>query len=187
MFDLDRFVQDCTVALDETAPEMAVREVVAEAVSDPAGLMRAIGEPERGGVFTLHHSDRLTVLNLVWGPEMDLMPHDHRMWAAIGIYTGRETNLFWRRGPEGLQRMGTKELEVRDATWLGETAIHSVTNPLDRLTGALHVYGGDFFGTPRSEWDAETLDEAPYDVAKLRRLFDESNRRLDEMRDGRPA
>lgn len=187
MFDLDRFVQECTVALDETAPEMAVREVVAEAVSDPAAVMRAIGEPERGGVFTLHHSDRLTVLNLVWGPEMDLMPHDHRMWASIGIYTGKETNVFWRRGPEGLQRMGTKELEERDAVWLGETVIHSVTNPLGRLTGALHVYGGDFFDTPRSEWDTDTLEEAPYDVVKLRRLFDESNRRLDELRDGQGA
>lgn len=178
MFDLDRFVQECSAALDDTAPELAVRERVAEAVSEPGALMRAIGEPTRAGVITLHHSERLTVLNLVWGPEMDLMPHDHRMWAAIGIYTGRETNVFWRRGPEGLQRMGTKVLDEREATWLGETAIHSVTNPLGRLTGALHVYGGDFFGTARSEWDAGTLEEAPYDVDKLRRLFDESNQRL---------
>src|SRR3546814_19965992 len=73
-------------------------------------------------------------------------------------------------------------MDERDAVWLGATAIHSVTNPLDRLTGALHVYGGDFFGTARSEWDEETLEEAPYDVVKLRRLFDESNRRLDGMR-----
>ena len=25
---------------------------------------------------------------------------------------------------------------------------------------------------PRSEWDGDTLEEAPYDVAKIRRLFD---------------
>ena len=178
MFDLDRFVQDCTAALDETAPEMAVRELVAAAVADPADVMRTLGEPERGGVYTLHHSDRLTVLNLVWGPGMELMPHDHRMWAAIGIYTGRETNVFWRRDGAGLQRMGGKELGEREAVWLGATAIHSVANPLGRLTGALHVYGGDFFGTPRSEWDGEPPTEAAYDVAKIRRLFDESNRRL---------
>lgn len=179
MFDLDRFIQDCTAALDETAPEMAVRDVVARAVSDPAAVMQTIGEPERGGVFTLHRSDRLTVLNLVWGPEMDLMPHDHRMWAAIGIYTGREINRFWRRGANGLERLGTKEMDVGNAEWLGETAIHSVVNPLDRLTGALHVYGGDFFGTPRSEWDPETLQEGPYDVERVKRLFEESNSRLD--------
>jgi hypothetical protein len=40
----------------------------------------------------------------------------------------------------------------------------------------LHVYGGDFFGVPRSEWDPESLREKPYDVEKLRRIFEASNR-----------
>lgn len=28
---------------------------------------------------------------------MSQLPHNHRMWAVIGIYTGREDNIFWRR------------------------------------------------------------------------------------------
>ena len=28
---------------------------------------------------------------------MTVIPHDHRMWAVIGVYTGREDNIFWRR------------------------------------------------------------------------------------------
>ena len=28
-----------------------------------------------------------------------------------------------------------------------------------RLTGAIHIYGGDFFAAERSEWDPETLKE----------------------------
>ncbi|NQW11796.1 MAG: hypothetical protein HQ481_18190 [Alphaproteobacteria bacterium] len=182
MFDLDRFIERCYGALDESAPDRAAREVVAKAVDDPAAVMAALGEPERAGVHILHRSDTLTVLNLVWGPEMRLMPHNHNMWAAIGIYTGAETNTFWRRTETGLQQLGGKEMGVRDATWLGETAIHSVTNPLTRLTGALHVYGGDFFAPGRSEWDAETLEEGPYDSEKLVRLFEESNTRLEELR-----
>jgi hypothetical protein len=43
------------------------------------------------------------------------------------------------------------------------------------LTGAIHVYGGDFFGTERSEWDPETLLEQRYDVEKNMRLFEEAN------------
>jgi hypothetical protein len=43
------------------------------------------------------------------------------------------------------------------------------------LTGAIHVYGGDFFGTARSEWDPETLLEQRYDVEKNMRLFEEAN------------
>ena len=48
-------------------------------------------------------------------------------------------------------------------------------NPIARLTGAIHVYGGDFFGAERSEWDPETLQEARYDAAKVMRLFEEAN------------
>jgi predicted metal-dependent enzyme (double-stranded beta helix superfamily) len=61
---------------------------------------------------------------------------------------------------------------------LGKDIIHSVTNPLARLTGAIHVYAGDFFAAERSEWDPETLAEHPYDVAHTMRLFEESNAAL---------
>src|SRR2546430_11367213 len=43
------------------------------------------------------------------------------------------------------------------------------------IGGAIHVYGGDFFGAERSEWDPETLEEGRYDAAKTMRLFEEAN------------
>jgi hypothetical protein len=61
---------------------------------------------------------------------------------------------------------------------LGESIIHAVTNPLDQITSAIHVYGGDFFAMPRSEWDPQTLEEHPYDVAHTMRAFEEANARL---------
>jgi len=66
-------------------------------------------------------------------------------------------------------------LGERDAEPLGRDIIHTVTNPLPRLTGAIHVYGGDFFAVSRSEWDPETLLEGRYDVEKNMRLFTEAN------------
>ena len=63
----------------------------------------------------------------------------------------------------------------REAHPLGRDVIHSVTNPTSRLTGAIHVYGGDFFATERSEWEPETLEERPYDLEKNMKLFEESN------------
>ncbi len=48
----------------------------------------------------------------------------------------------------------------------GRDIIHAVTNPLSRLTGAIDVYGGDFFAASRSEWDPETLFEPPFDMEK---------------------
>jgi predicted metal-dependent enzyme (double-stranded beta helix superfamily) len=61
-----------------------------------------------------------------------------------------------------LEAAGAKALGVGDAAPLGRDIIHSVTNPIPRFTGAIHVYGGNFFTVPRSQWDAETLCESPY-------------------------
>lgn len=128
-------------------------------------------------------ADNLTILHILWGPQMVLMPHNHEMWAVIGIYTGREDNIFWRRIPEEknskLKAAGARSLAAKDVASLGPDVIHSVTNPVNRLTGAIHVYGGDFFHTPRSEWDPESLLEGVYDVEKNMRLFEESNCRLE--------
>jgi predicted metal-dependent enzyme (double-stranded beta helix superfamily) len=177
-FDLERFQQACQQALAEPTPQSAVREIVARAVSEPAALLTALGEPTRASVQVLHRSQGLTILNVIWGPRMTIMPHDHAMWAVIGIYAGREDNRFWRRiGEPGgrIEAAGAKSIGVNEAVPLGRDVIHSVTNPTPRLTGALHVYGGDFFAAARKEWDPETLLERPYDVAKALRLFEEAN------------
>ena len=70
-------------------------------------MLAALGEPRRAGVVKLHHAPDLTILNVIWAPTMTMMPHDHRMWAVIGLYTGREDNIFWRRiegDPAGSRR-----------------------------------------------------------------------------------
>jgi predicted metal-dependent enzyme (double-stranded beta helix superfamily) len=161
MFDKERFIEECRAALKESNAQAAIRELVERAVRDPAQVMRALGEPKRSGVEAIYKADDLTILNLCWGPQMVFKPHDHRMWAVIGIYGGREQNIFFRRDGKGLTRHGTKELNARDVIPLGTTIIHAVTNPLDQITAALHVYGGDFFATPRSEWSPVTFEEAP--------------------------
>ena len=182
MFDLDRFIADCRAALAEDGSHKAVREVVARTVSEPDAVVKGLGgAPKRAELQKLYHAPDLTILNVVWGPYMTIMPHNHNMWAVIGVYSGREDNIFWRRLPEARNRVeaaGAKALCVKDAAPLGPDIIHSVTNPIPRLTGAIHVYGGDFFATARSEWDPESLSEGRYNSDKTIRLFEESNRLL---------
>jgi predicted metal-dependent enzyme (double-stranded beta helix superfamily) len=179
MFDLDRFIADCRAALKEAPGHRAVREVVARAVSDPDAVLRRIGEPRRAEVGRLHVSPDLVVLNVVWAPYMTVAPHNHNMWAVIGIYTGCEHNMFWRRLPDAeggkIEAAGAKAMSRKDAVPLGQDIIHSVTNPIPRLTGAIHVYGGDFFGTGRSEWDPESLLEHPSSAEAAIRRFEEAN------------
>ena len=177
-FVLDQFVSECRAALKDTHPQAAVREVVARAVADPAAVLKTLGEPGRAEMQTLYRADDLTILNVIWAPWMTLLPHNHQMWAIIGIYTGREDNIFWRRlpgAPGKVEAAGAKALCEKDAQPLGPDIIHSVTNPIPRLTGAIHVYGGDFFGVPRSEWDSESLLEQPMNGEKMARRFEEAN------------
>src|SRR2546425_1773585 len=162
MLNLDQFVADCRAALGYSAPEVGVKEIVERAVASPSEVEAALGTPREGKIGVLHHDRDLTILNVVWTPGMAVYPHDHRMWAVIGLYGGREDNTFYRRSPEGLVVAGAKELQSRDAALLGKNVIHAVANPLRVFTGAIHVYGGDFFGTPRSDWTPDTLEERPY-------------------------
>jgi predicted metal-dependent enzyme (double-stranded beta helix superfamily) len=142
-------------------------------------LERAIGEfpeadgkPPSGWLDIWYLSPTLTVLNAVWPPGMTLYPHNHRMWAAIGIYGGQEDNTFYRRREGRLVPSGGKELHQRDVVLLGDDTIHAVHNPLRRYTGAIHIYGGDFVNIERSQWDPKTLVEEPYDLAAVRASFD---------------
>ena len=177
MFDVDQFIAECRDA-NAAQGSPAVREVVARAVSSPADVLRAVGEPARAGVQVLHRSPELTILNLVWGPKMCQVPHDHAMWAVLGIYTGREDNIFWRRLPGAaggrIEAAGARAVSEREAVPLGRDIVHSVVNPIRRLTGAIHVYGGDLVGRPdRSEWDGD--QEVPFDFDAARKRFEDAN------------
>jgi predicted metal-dependent enzyme (double-stranded beta helix superfamily) len=181
MFDLDQFVADCRSARATDRSSRTIGEVVKRAVSDPVGMLKVLGEPNRAGIKELHRSPDLSILNVVWAPRMMIMPHNHHMWAVIGVYGGREDNIFWRRiagaGEDQLEAAGARSLGVKDAQPLGEDIIHSVTNPTSKFTTAIHVYGGDFFAAERSEWDPETLSEHHADGERVRQMFEEANRR----------
>jgi predicted metal-dependent enzyme (double-stranded beta helix superfamily) len=179
MFDLDRFIAECREAAAADGSHKAVREIVARAVAEPASVLRALGEPCTAGASLLYRGDDLTVLNVIWAPLMTIMPHDHRTWAVIGVYGGREDNVYWRRvGDNRVEAAGARSLSTGDAEPLGRDIIHSVTNPIPRLSGAIHVYRGDFPAIRRSEWDAETLTERPYDMERAMRLFAEADARF---------
>jgi len=188
MFQRDRFIEACKIAVGEG--QKAVRELVLEAVADSAGIISELGEPTQAGVFPIHSSDDLTIINFVWAPYMTLLPHNHHMFAVIGIYSGREDNLFWRRldddeaiGP-AIEAAGADSMGAGQVATLGRDIIHSVANPIAKHTSAIHVYGGDFFHPPepRSQWDHETLLEQPWDMDHTRAVFREAEQRFNASR-----
>lgn len=171
MFEIEDFVAGCRRALAETQPMLAVKELVERTVSEPRSLLAALGEPQRADLAVLHAAEDVTVLHGVWAPRMRLYPHNHNMWAVIGIYGGQEDNTFWRRDTHGLEQRGGRELREQEVTVLGHDVIHSVANPLRAYTAAIHVYAGDYLRAERSEWDPETLEERPFDFEHARGVF----------------
>jgi len=182
MFRKERFIETCKTLIGEG--QKAIREAVLEAVADPAGIVAELGEPDRAGVYPLYQADDLTVINFVWAPYMTLLPHNHNMFAVIGIYGGREDNIFWRRldDPDGpaLEAAGTDSLGAGQVATLGPEIIHSIANPIRKLTSALHVNGGNFFNPsrPRSQWDHETLIEEAWDMDNTRKVFRQADARF---------
>ncbi len=165
MFQKDRFVEDCKLAVGEG--QSAVRELVLEAVADPSAIIAELGEPTGAGVYALYHADDLTVINFVWAPYMTLPPHNHNMfWRRIDNGAGDGTG-------SGIEAAGAESLGAGGVATLGRDIIHSVANPITKLSSAIHVYGGNFFDPPeaRSQWDHETLIEQPWDMDHTREVF----------------
>ena len=64
MFSIDRFIEECRTAVSTTDAERTVGEMVAEIVSDPGSVIRALREPEHAGFEVLHRGESLGELRL---------------------------------------------------------------------------------------------------------------------------
>ena len=178
MFEKDQFIQDCIKAIPDG--QKAIRKIITDAVSDGFKIISELGEPKQAGIIPLYRSNELTIINFAWAPCMSLMPHNHQMFSVVGIYSGREDNIFCRRTNSSIEAVGAKSLGAGDVATLGHDIIHSVLNPIGKMTCAIHVYGGHFFAPdePRSEWDYETLIESPWDIEKVKSLFQDAETRF---------
>lgn len=174
-FDQEAFVTACLkLPASHHAPKEII-DLVTAAVSEPEALIKTFGRPNKAKLEKLHVSNGLTILNVVWSPGMKMRPHNHNVWAVIGVYCGREDNTLWRRikndGESKIEAAGTKSIGAGEVAAFGKDLIHSVINPLEEFTAAIHVYGANFFEIERSEWPPETLKEQAYDITKSQKLF----------------
>jgi len=167
VFDIDAFVAECRMTLAESQPVLAVKEILDRAVAEPAAVATALNA--QPGVVVLHRSADVTVVSVVIPAGLpQTLPHDHRMWAVVGIYEGQEDNQFFRRAESGLVESGRRSLGVSDTLAMGDDTIHAIRNPLEhRALAAIHVYGGDLIGTERSMWTRPGFDEQPYDDTRV--------------------
>jgi hypothetical protein len=92
--DLAAFVSDCVAASAESVPQAAVKEVLARGVHDPRAMLAAVGESDHAGIRVLHRAPTLTIFAATWTPQMNLMPHNHRMWPSSASTRVARTTSF---------------------------------------------------------------------------------------------
>jgi predicted metal-dependent enzyme (double-stranded beta helix superfamily) len=177
-FSIDQFVADCVAAIEDAPGHAgpAVEAVLARVVAQPAAIESVLGHPSDQPVFTTwFNSDELTVLHVVWPPTADLVAHDHTMWASIGLYGGREDNRLFRELPDGtLEERRASTLVGGDTIVLGADTVHAVANPSREWTGAIHVYGGDYFRDGRRMWADTDQVGMPFDVGVVTSALDQA-------------
>ena len=169
MFELGQFVTECRMAASRQGPA-SVLEIMRQVVADPEAIKSAVSALSPSASIAdaiLHRAEDVLVLNATLPPLMTSPPHDHTMWAVIGIYEGQEDNVFFERREGTLREKNRRSLRAGEAIVLGPEVIHAVSNPLSTHTLGLHVYGGDLFAAQRTMWHPYTLEELPYDTPQF--------------------
>ncbi len=178
--DITELIDACREAAGGDTPTRDVSELVAAFVHQP-NLPSLLGDGDRSTYEALYRGEDILVLHGVVPPTpAPVAPHDHRMWAVIGVYQGLEHNeLFVRAESGGLESVDRFTVGAGDVRTLDASTIHSVQARGDRYLGAIHVYGGDLFGTPRSTWRGDV--EYPMDESALPAFFDRLRRHETEL------
>jgi predicted metal-dependent enzyme (double-stranded beta helix superfamily) len=171
MFNVTDFVKAC-----QGKQPTAIKELLTNALRDPASISKALAafgegkDVSKGGMgdLLIHQAPDLTILKAAVPAKFKSAPHNHLMWAVIGVYDGQENNYFYRRTETGLESSGGKQVYQSNVLMLGENVIHAIENPLDRPLYAIHVYGGDLPGAPRRMWNPFTMQEEAFDFQTMR-------------------
>ena len=180
MMRIQELVERCRDAVTAQDP---VATVVAEldAFLHQRNLEQQLGTAQRSTYEALYRGSDLLVLHGVVPPTpKPVDPHDHRMWAVIGVYHGQEDNQLYARTDdaalEPIERFSVSAGEIRS---LDASTIHSVQAAGGQYLGAVHVYGGDLFATPRSTWRDGV--EQPNDESAMPALFARLRAREDAL------
>lgn len=164
------FIADCGAAVEADREPGAVQEVVERAVRD-ARLAEELALAEVG-VRLLLHGGELTILHVVMAERPTGMgnpiPHNHQMWALIGITHGGEENEFFHRSGDAVESTGGRVLGEGDVLLMEPDTIHAVKNPSsERLSSALHVYGGDLIAAEKTMWGDPDRTPQGFDLLQV--------------------
>ncbi|MGW8367692.1 MAG: hypothetical protein ACWGPN_03305 [Gammaproteobacteria bacterium] len=167
---IEAVIDKCKQALSAPDAQHEVETILLEAANDPA-VRDAISARTKFASLedlAIHRSDTLTLLAGSLPPGFSAAPHNHNIWSVVSVCAGQEDNEFFERDGDSLRRVGETSVVAPGVLANAAEVIHAIRNPLDTPLVVLHAYGGDLFSTPRSNWDATTHKEIPFDWEKVR-------------------
>ena len=133
-------------------------------------------DPDKG--FVIHRSDNLTVMAVVWQPDVGAPVHNHNGWAMEGVISGVEYNRNFQRVDDG-STPWFAELEEMEPTRVPTCTTTVITEPPADIhaveinegkTLAIHVYGLDLLRQWRYRFDLESGRVEPFAMRTRRDL-----------------
>ncbi|WP_166417858.1 hypothetical protein [Cochlodiniinecator piscidefendens] len=169
-FDLDALIVQLKHASRGEEPAKKIRHLIETAVANAQGVIDGIPHFEEDEVL-LFEDDAVSIWHCRFLPGAAVPPHDHRMSAVIGVYTGQERNDFFENDPNGLiRKSGEAFLASGDVLSIGPSAIHSVACVSEAPCCGIHVYLGALTEIDRSLFDVQANETLKFTDENYQRL-----------------
>ena len=155
-FSIEKFISEAREAAQSSEPTRAIRRLLKKALENPGEIADANPLENDEKDVLLFEDDSVSVWITRFVPDIVIPPHEHKMNAFIGVFQGREKNIFFKRQSDGLKYTGSKVLATGQVLSIGGDGIHSVVADGNEPCCSLHVYTGPLSKTERSifDWDS---------------------------------
>lgn len=168
---MDRFAENLIKKWKEASLDREkILEITRDALKDPHKFKKLFPYLHEGkdlSTITLkdviiYRDQNITIARVKIDKGFQFPPHNHRVWAVIGVDQGEEENIFFKKDEEhGLKEVGRKRIRAGEVMSLDKDIIHSMQNAFEGYTYGIHIYGGDFLSNwqERKRWDPDTFEE----------------------------
>lgn len=159
-FTLDSFLQQLKEAAKTANPEQQVYQVMQQVftvhIESAADIFRQLDDD-----VILYEDSVIAVLHYRMPTGVVVPPHDHQLYAIIGVYEGVEENHFYQAMNNQLICQAVKPIGKGEVILMRPESIHSVQTANNQHSAAIHVYLGELTKVKRSRFDWNTGEATP--------------------------
>lgn len=154
-FNYTDFVTKMRTAASSQTPTKSVREGLTSTLAS-AELQNSGLPVQEEDEILLFEDNTVSIWSCRFDPEFVMPPHEHKMEVHIGVVSGQEKNIMFRREDRALKHVKSVIVNSGDILSIGADALHAVTASGDTHSHALHVYLGPLTKVKRDLFDWTT-------------------------------